>query len=131
MNGNSEAWIINHNSSYGSLAEFTQLETEGYVWITIPRNELLDNLAKIEQLTATKINEQHIKDALNNEHPSFFDSTDKYEMVIFRGIAASQFDMEIPSVSLTPESIACFTFEKALLTVYDMQDPIVNKVKEY
>lgn len=130
MNGNSEAWIINHNSAYGSLTELTEINTEGYVWITVPRNELLDNLAKIETLANAKINEQHIKDALNNEHPSFFDTTDTYEMIIFRGIAASQFDMGIPSVTLTPVSIACFNFEKILLTVYDIQDPVINKIKE-
>jgi magnesium/cobalt transport protein CorA len=131
MNGNSEAWIINHNSSYSSLAELTEINTDGYVWITVPRNELLDNLAQIEFLANAKINEQHIKDALNNEHPSFFDNTDSYEMVIFRGVAASQFDMGIPSVTLTPVSIASFNFEKILLTVYDIQDPVINKVKEF
>jgi Mg2+ and Co2+ transporter CorA len=127
----SEAWLIQPNVLQGSLEQFDKVPDEGYLWLIVPTEELIDVLPRIEKLTQTSINEQHIKDALNPEHPSFFDSTDTYEMVIFRGVANSQFEMDIPHIWLTPYSTDCFHFEKVLLTVCDPQDSVINKVKDF
>lgn len=126
-----EIFTINHNCIEGTLADFEQPEHNGYLWLVVPREQLLDNLFRIENIVQTKIHEQHIKDALNQEHPSFFDKTDQYEMVIFRGVAAAQFDMDIPGIILHPASIVCFDFDNIILTVYDEADPAINKVKEF
>lgn len=41
----------------------------------------------IEQLTGIALHEEHVRDARNPRHPSFFEATDSYEMVIFQGLA--------------------------------------------
>ena len=88
----------------------------------MPRHELTENLPRIEALIKDTINEQHIKDALNNEHPAFFDTAEKYQMLVLRSIANSQFEMGVPSVTLSTVSAACFCFENVLLTVYEPED---------
>ena len=127
----SEAWNIGRHTTYASLPDYQPGGDPGFTWITVPREQLLDNLTQLKTLTSTPINEQHIKDALNSEHPSFFEGTETYQMMISRGVATSQFDMLVPKVVLTSASIACFCFEELLLTVYDPLDPVVDKVKEF
>ncbi len=126
-----EAWVIGQDIQQCALSQLGTIPENSFAWLIVPRTELLDNIAIIEQLTQTKLNEQHIKDATNSEHPSFFDSTSQYEMIVFRGIAGSHFEMDIPRVSLTPVSIACFNFDKILLTIYDQEDVTVNRVKDF
>lgn len=126
-----KVFTINHNCVEGNLLDYQPPALNGYLWITLPRQQLVTNLPAIENIVGAKIHEQHIKDSLNYEHPSFFDKTDQYEMVIFRGVAAAQFDMEIPGIILHPASIVCFEFEKAILTIYDESDPVVVKVREF
>lgn len=130
MNTHSDVYTITNNTfQHSALSTFKMSDPlEGYLWVIVPREELLETLNTIQAITGTELNERHIQDALNSEHPSFFDNTDTYEMIVFRGIASSQFDMAIPSVNLTPVSMACFQFDHLLLTVYDRQDAVVPKM---
>lgn len=127
----SEAWNIGSHTDFVTLADYHQINEDGFTWITMPRGQLIENMPVLESLINCKINEQHIKDALNGEHPSFFDSTENYQMIIFRSVATGQFDMDIPKASLSPTSLVCFNFEKILMTVYDPHDTVVEKVKDY
>ncbi|NNM59725.1 MAG: magnesium transporter CorA family protein [Legionellales bacterium] len=127
----SEAWSIGSQMTCLPLSDYKGMNEDGFTWITIPREQLADKLPMLQSLTQNVINEQHIKDALNSEHPSFFDSTEEYQMIVFRSVATGQFDMKIPKVSLNPTSIVSFCFETVLLTVYDSHDPVVDKVKDF
>lgn len=131
MTMRSEAWIVQPDVLQGNLEQLDKVPDEGYLWLIVPAEELIDALPLIEKITQASINEQHIKDALNAEHPSFFDSTDRYQMVIFRGVASSQFEMDIPHIWLTPSSTACFNFDRVLLTICDPQDGVIHKVKDF
>ena len=44
---------------------------------------------QIARLTGLQIDELHIKDAHNALHPSYYDGTPSYDMVVFRGLVAS------------------------------------------
>ncbi len=63
----------------------------GFLWIDALHEEVAaaPNAWRdaIEYATGTQIHELHLKDVLNLQHPSHFDSTQSYEMVVFRKLA--------------------------------------------
>jgi len=66
------------------------LPEEGFVWIDASRNEPGEPWRDIaEKLTGVRIFDAHMTDAANEAHPSYFDNTCDYEVVIFRGLAAA------------------------------------------
>lgn len=70
------------------LAELpASLPTSGYLWIDIVRDQDLSWYEQVQSLTGITIHERHIKDSLNITHPSHYDGTQDYEMLIFRGLS--------------------------------------------
>ncbi|MBY4898349.1 magnesium transporter CorA family protein [Cupriavidus sp. AU9028] len=59
-----------------------------FVWIDCPQADVAAEPAawreRLQSLTGAPILDLHLKDALNVAHPSFFDTTNAYDMVIFR-----------------------------------------------
>ncbi|MFZ6646667.1 magnesium transporter CorA family protein [Undibacterium sp. TJN25] len=65
--------------------------TGGFLWVDASHEEVSADpeawRAKIAQITGTHIYDLHLKDVTNLAHPSYFDSTQDYEMVVFRKLA--------------------------------------------
>ncbi len=63
----------------------------GFVWLDATHDEVnLDPEAwreEVTRITGTQIYDLHLKDAVNLTHPSYFDATQDYEMVVFRKLA--------------------------------------------
>ena len=72
------------------------LPASGFVWCDCPYDQARQWVDSIQQLTGVNFFEDHLFDAENPSHPSYFDSTHRYEMIVFRGL-----DMKLPS-SRTP-----------------------------
>lgn len=74
---------------------------DGFLWIDTTHDEVADNPElwrnAIEHATNTRIYDLHLQDAINQKHPSYFDSTQDYAMVVFRKLS---FTADLPS----PES---------------------------
>lgn len=64
-----------------------QLPETGFLWIDIVRGEDQHWPQEIEQLNGVVIHDRHIKDSENIAHPSYYDGTQHYEMLIFRGLS--------------------------------------------
>lgn len=64
---------------------------QGYLWLTTTHDELMTDpegwRTHIEQITGIRIYDLHLQDAINQKHPSYFDSTQDYAMVVFRKLA--------------------------------------------
>lgn len=64
---------------------------DGFLWIDATHDEVLDNpelwRSAIEHATGTRIYDLHLQDAINQKHPSYFDSTQDYAMVVFRKLS--------------------------------------------
>lgn len=88
------------------------LPEKGYLWLDYEREDTAPWAADIERLTGIKLHEGHIKDGLNPTHPSFYDSTSDYEMLIFRSLAP-----ELEKESFTSRPTAFFLFEHLLVSV--------------
>ena len=98
---------------------------EGFVWLDFIRDQEPNWQETVEGLGCGKLHEGHVRDSLNPAHPSFFDSTSDYDMVIFRGLAP---EMEEDQFSTHP--VAFFLFERVLVTVQPGESRSVKAVKE-
>ncbi|MDP2433370.1 MAG: magnesium transporter CorA family protein [Pseudomonadota bacterium] len=99
--------------------------SEGFVWLDFTRGQAANWHETVERLGCGTLHEGHVRDSLNPAHPSFFDSTSHYDMVIFRGLAP---EMEDDQFSTHP--IAFFLFGHMLVTVQPGESRSVKWVKE-
>lgn len=70
------------------------LPADGYVWLDVLHEEAAANPellpGVVERLTGVRIFDLHLQDATNPQHPSFFDSTNGYQMLVFRKLSTSE-----------------------------------------
>jgi Mg2+ and Co2+ transporter CorA len=70
------------------------LPDDGYVWLDLLHDEAAahpDLLpATVERLTGVRLFDLHLQDATNPQHPSFFDSTNEYQMLVFRKLVTGE-----------------------------------------
>lgn len=78
---------------------------DGFLWIDATHDEVADNPElwrnAIEHATNTRIYDLHLQDAVNQKHPSYFDSTQDYAMVIFRKLS---FGSDLSALELAEDS---------------------------
>jgi magnesium transporter len=94
------------------LDDAAPLPAAGFVWLDLAYDEI-DRLApEVRRLIGVEIFEDHLLDVRNLGHPSYFDNTDDYEMVIFRGLAPAQ-----PGKGVESRPMTIFRFDRLLATV--------------
>ncbi len=57
------------------------------VWLDCLYEQAREWVEPVQNLTGITVFEDHLLDAENRNHPSYFDSTQTYEMIVFRGLA--------------------------------------------
>lgn len=123
------------------------LPADGFLWIDATHEEVSADAQAwrnaIEQLTNVHIYDLHLTDAVNLGHPSYFDSTQDYAMVVFRKLAldgSSGTDSEtdadarkrrIPPAltKLTTRPVTFMLMGKALVTVHASQSRTIEAVR--
>jgi magnesium transporter len=81
------------NSSQAALATEipSEMPAHGFLWLDATHEEVAANTGAwrdtIERVTSVHIYDPHLTDATNLSHPSYFDSTQDYAMVVFRKLA--------------------------------------------
>ena len=87
-----------------SVVENTALPTTpvpgGFVWIACARPEFEAQLALVQatlrQLSGDQLVDLHVSDLLNKQLPSHYDYTSKYDLLVFRRLAAGPDQAESP-----------------------------------
>lgn len=64
------------------------LPDSGFLWCDCPHEAAAEGLAAAMALAGVVIHDAHRLDALNPNHPSFFDSTADYSLIVFRSLAS-------------------------------------------
>jgi magnesium transporter len=63
----------------------------GFLWIDVTHDEVAADpeawRETVARITGTQIYDLHLADVINLNHPSYFDSTQSYELVVFRKLA--------------------------------------------
>ncbi len=110
-----------HASVVPTLAEVSH---EGLVWIDFLRPEAAEWGSTLEPWLLKPIDARHVTDSLNALHPSFFDGTDDYDMVVLQGLGPD--DMPFPFHTLTA---VFFMFDRVLVTVRAPEAPSFNRLQ--
>jgi magnesium transporter len=97
---------------------------QGFAWLDLPYEDVGQLQAEVERLTGVRIFDVHVGDAANLAHPSFFDSTDAYEIVVFRGLSPESTADEIVTRPMT-----FFNFDRLLVTVRAADSRSIAHVK--
>lgn len=67
------------------------LPSDGFLWIDVTHDEVLQDRdawrSTIETTTGVRLYDPHLQDVTNLAHPSYFDTTGSYAMLIFRKLA--------------------------------------------
>lgn len=75
-------------------ADAAHLADDGFLWLDASHAEVSADVpawrAAVERITGVQLHELHVSDAVNLRHPSYFDSTRDYELVVFRKLALAQ-----------------------------------------
>lgn len=116
--------VVCNGRSCAPLGAADPLPAEGFVWIDLAYDDVDALAPEIERLTGVRIFEDHLLDAKNLGHPSFFDNTEDYEMIIFRGLAPGTTEDRIET-----RPLILFSFDRVLATVRAPDSRSVEQVR--
>ncbi len=119
-----DIWKIEPGRAAVAMAADEKLPGTGYAWLDLAYGEVEHLQREVERLTGVRIFDDHVSDAGNPAHPSFFDNTDQYELVIFRGLAP---DSGAEKIATRPMTL--FNFDRLLVTVRAPDSRSVTHVK--
>ncbi len=89
----------------------------GFVWVDAHYEHPRAWVPAVEALTGTTLLEDHLSDAENATHPSYFDSTRDYEMIVFRGLAfRPETNLEAP-IRIRTRPTVFFLFPRCVVSV--------------
>jgi magnesium/cobalt transport protein CorA len=101
------------------------LPPTGFLWLDFARDTEPSWHETAEALVRARFHDRHIQDSLNAAHPSFFDNTADYDMVIFRSLALAAED-----AGFSTHPTAFFVFDRLLVTVQSGDSRSIQRVKE-
>jgi magnesium/cobalt transport protein CorA len=119
-----ELWKIEPGKPAELLAAGEPLPAQGFAWLDLSYEEVELLQPEVERLTGVHIFDVHVADARNLQHPSFFDNTDTYEIVVFRGLSPQSTVDEIVTRPMT-----LFNFDGLMVTVRAADSRSVAQVK--
>ena len=103
---------------------------DGYLWLDVLHGEVQDDpeafRTRVDHLAAARIYDLHLRDAVNLQHPSYFDGTQRYDMLVFRKLAPGEAaplaevargDQVRALQEIVTRPITFFVFERLLVTV--------------
>ena len=110
------------------LERVEKLPDEGFVWIDFTRVEAGTWPTVIEPLAQATIHDAHVADSFNGDHPSFFDTTEDYDMVIFQGLVPEACEDGENNLIVT-KSAVFFIFDRLLVSVHAPENVSFDTVK--
>lgn len=119
-----QLWKIEPGKPAGPLAADEQIPMPGFAWLDIAHEEMDLLQAEVQRLTGVRIVEVHLADAGHLGHPSSFDSTDTYEIVVFRGL-----DPASTADAVLTRPMTLFNFDRLLVTVRAVDSRSVAQVR--
>jgi magnesium/cobalt transport protein CorA len=117
--------VIANHSGCTPFAADASVPDEGYVWLDAIYHELDELTKEITRLTGATLFENHTLDARNLGHPSFFESTERYEMIVFRGLVPGSGRAKIDT-----QPLFVFRFDRLVATLRSPENRSCESVKE-
>src|SRR5882757_4556209 len=86
-----DIYLISDTSMRRIDEPIPRLPSNAFLWLDALHDEVAADAYgwrdRVERLIGTRIVDPHLIDAVNLGHPSYFDSTQDYEMVVFRKLS--------------------------------------------
>jgi magnesium/cobalt transport protein CorA len=119
-----DIWKLEPGKAMAPMAAGEPLPATGFAWLDLNYDEIDRLCAEAERLTGLRILDVHINDARNFAHPSFFDNSDTYEIVVFRGLSP-----EATVERILTRPMTFFNFDRLLVTLRAADSRAVPHVK--
>ena len=124
-----QIYLLNRQGEIPKRLETVErLPDEGFVWLDFTRSEAKDWPLWAEKLSGEKVHEAHVTDSFNGDHPSYYDGTEDYDMLIFKGLTPEE--CESSSQLIVTKSAAFFMFDRLLITVHAAENVSFLRIKE-
>jgi magnesium transporter len=122
----------------------------GFYWLDLTHDEFTRDPEalrdRVQALTGIRLYDLHMQDAANLQHPSFFDSTSEYDMLIFRKLTPGEDrtlrpleDLDLSSSvvrrpmhrlqEIVTRPVTFFLFERLLVTVRNAESRTIEQVR--
>lgn len=101
-----------NNGKVRALEAQESLPDNGLIWVDIERDNAQNWDAWAEPLLGVPIDAEHVADSLNPTHPSFFDGTADYDMLVFEGLGP-----RAEPLPLATRTSTFFMFRRVLVSV--------------
>ena len=98
---------------------------DGFVWLDVVRGEDQDWWPVVERLAGGTLYEQHHRDLDNIAHPSHYDGTSEYEVLLFRSLAP-----ELPGEIFPTRALGLLLTSRLLVTVHEPGSVSIATVRE-
>lgn len=130
-----------------SVEDAVAQELRGWLWVDCTIGEVQPDPTafadRIEAITGVRIFDLHLVDALNEFHPSYYDSTTDYEMVVFRRLSPGETTpltekfaegpfshLQAPELqTIVTMPITFFVFDRVLLTVRNTPSRTIDQLR--
>ena len=108
------------------------MPSDGFFWCDCIPSDAAYWPALVKQITGVSILDEHIQDASNKQHPSFFDSTSRYEMIVFRGLAMfpSEIESKTSPIQIRSRPSIFFLLPQMLLTIHPPESRTFTKMRD-
>ncbi|MGD9944862.1 MAG: magnesium transporter CorA family protein [Burkholderiaceae bacterium] len=108
-----------------------QLPAHGFLWCDCVYDDGRAWLEPTQRLTGVTVFDDHLSDSENPNHPSYFDSTNDYEMIVFRGLATPDEDLDPNDViHIRTRPAVFFLFPGLLVTIRSPENRQIPALRE-
>ncbi len=113
-------WITESQVTALDEAPDSLPEGNGFLWLDGVYADIPLINRELAKFSAVQILAEHLEDASNRQHPSFFDSTSRYEMLVFRGLAIHPSDIigRSKPTRLDSRPSTFFLLHRTLVTIH-------------
>lgn len=120
------------------------LPAEGFLWLDVLHHEVIADpevmRAAIQRIAGVRLYDLHLQDAANLQHPSYFDGTNEYDMLVFRKLAMAEAkpleEKAGPAnerrmlQEIVTRPITFFLLERLLVTVQQGSSRTIDQVRQ-
>ncbi len=123
--------IIGANGAQEADRVPSSLAEGEFLWCDCDYAQAREWVEQLAPLVATPVFENHLRDAENPQHPSYFDATSGYELVVFRGLlSTAPIIDDAGTLRVRTRPTVFFVFARCLVTVRAADSRIVPATRE-
>ena len=102
----------------------------GFLWIDVHANTGRQWAQEVARLTGVEIFEEHLLDTENPAHPSFYDSTADYEIIVMRALGPKPPPTVPPRIRIQTWPAVFVVLPRCLVTIHPPDNQLDPQVRE-